>query len=284
MVPGHEPGAAVPDGVSFLVGDGQAPDRRGVGGGGAGQVPGQPRVDRASPWILPAGPPAPAKSPAGRSGAAAPRTPKAALPPPAGSWARPDPPGPGAPTGRSPDRLPGRRCHSRRRYRRYRRYRRSGRWCPWCRCCPWYRQRARGGVVAQGAGAGVVAQGAGAEFCVEQQVQVGAGAQLIHAAAQPGFLQLPRPPGDPLIRGEHLGGGSSRPASAAFPESSIHRCTRASFSASSRRFRAFCGATSITARAIAERSPPGSAAPPGLAPCPPRPGPPPGPASRWPTR
>ena len=56
-------------------------------------------------------------------------------------------------------------------------------------------------------------------------------------------------------------GGSSRPASAAFPLSSAHRCTRASLAASSRRRRAFSGATSITARAIADRSPPGVSRP-----------------------
>ena len=56
-------------------------------------------------------------------------------------------------------------------------------------------------------------------------------------------------------------GGSSRPASAAFPLSSAHRCTRASFAAASRRFRAFSGATCITARAIADRSPPGVSRP-----------------------
>jgi len=52
-------------------------------------------------------------------------------------------------------------------------------------------------------------------------------------------------------------GGSSRPASAAFPESSAHRSTRASRAACSRRFFALPGATSMTARAIADRSPPG---------------------------
>ena len=52
-------------------------------------------------------------------------------------------------------------------------------------------------------------------------------------------------------------GGSSRPISAALPESSAHRSTRANRAAVSRRSRAFSGATSITARAIAARSPPG---------------------------
>ena len=42
-------------------------------------------------------------------------------------------------------------------------------------------------------------------------------------------------------------GGSSQPISAALPESSAHRSTRASFAAASRRCRAFSGATSITA-------------------------------------
>ena len=56
-------------------------------------------------------------------------------------------------------------------------------------------------------------------------------------------------------------GGSSRPISAAFPESSAHRCTRASRAACSRRLRALAGATSITARAIAARSPPGVSPP-----------------------
>ena len=56
-------------------------------------------------------------------------------------------------------------------------------------------------------------------------------------------------------------GGSSRPISAAFPESSAHRCTRASRAAASRRFCAFLGATSMTARRMAARSPPGVSRP-----------------------
>ncbi len=56
-------------------------------------------------------------------------------------------------------------------------------------------------------------------------------------------------------------GGSSRPISAALPESSRHRCTRASRWACSRRLRALSGATSMTARAIAARSPPGVSRP-----------------------
>jgi hypothetical protein len=56
-------------------------------------------------------------------------------------------------------------------------------------------------------------------------------------------------------------GGSSRPTSAAFPESSAHRSTRASLAASSRRLRAASGATCMTARAIAARSPPGVSVP-----------------------
>ena len=52
-------------------------------------------------------------------------------------------------------------------------------------------------------------------------------------------------------------GGSSQPISAALPESSAHRSTRASLAAASRRSFAFSGATSITAWAIAARSPPG---------------------------
>ncbi len=52
-------------------------------------------------------------------------------------------------------------------------------------------------------------------------------------------------------------GGSSRPINAALPESSAHCCTRASRAAASRRFLALPGATSMTARAIAARSPPG---------------------------
>jgi hypothetical protein len=42
---GFWPGAAVADGVPVSVGYRDAPGGRGVGGGGAGQVPGQPRVD-----------------------------------------------------------------------------------------------------------------------------------------------------------------------------------------------------------------------------------------------
>ena len=68
------------------------------------------------------------------------------------------------------------------------------------------RARARGGtrpgsaIVARGArGLG----GAGTGVLTEHQVQEGAGAQLIHAALQPGRAQLTRPPADPLIRGQH---------------------------------------------------------------------------------
>ena len=52
---GSGPGAAVPDGVSLVVGDGQAPRGLRVAGGGGGQVAGQPRVDRAQAGQL-AGP------------------------------------------------------------------------------------------------------------------------------------------------------------------------------------------------------------------------------------
>ena len=52
-------------------------------------------------------------------------------------------------------------------------------------------------------------------------------------------------------------GGSSQPIRAALPESSAHRSTRAFLAAVSRRSLAFSGATSITARAMAARSPPG---------------------------
>jgi hypothetical protein len=56
-------------------------------------------------------------------------------------------------------------------------------------------------------------------------------------------------------------GGSSRPASAALPENSAHCCTSVLLAAFSRRLRAFSGATSITARAIAARSAPGVSRP-----------------------
>src|SRR5215469_14235557 len=46
--------------------------------------------------------------------------------------------------------------------------------------------------------------GAGAGGLAEQEVQEGPGAQLVHAALQPGPLQLPGPPADPLVRGQHL--------------------------------------------------------------------------------
>src|SRR5258706_11224210 len=52
-------------------------------------------------------------------------------------------------------------------------------------------------------------------------------------------------------------GGSSQPISAALPVSWIHRSTRASFAACSRRSFAFFGAALMTARAIAARSAPG---------------------------
>ena len=54
---------------------------------------------------------------------------------------------------------------------------------------------------------------------------------------------------------------SSRPIRAAFPLSSAHRSTRASRAAFSRRSFALSGATSITARATAERSLPGVSRP-----------------------
>ena len=102
----------------------------------------------------------------------------------------------------------------------------------------------------------------GAGVFVQQQVQVGAGPQLVHD----------RHPGRPFLSSRaHAvirwsaastsAGGSSRPISAALPESSAHRCTRASRAACSRRLRALSGATSITARAIAARSPPGVSRP-----------------------
>src|SRR5690349_5356594 len=52
---GFGSGAAVGNGVSLVVGDGQAPRGLRVGCGGGGQVPGQPRVDRAEAGQL-AGP------------------------------------------------------------------------------------------------------------------------------------------------------------------------------------------------------------------------------------
>jgi len=52
-------------------------------------------------------------------------------------------------------------------------------------------------------------------------------------------------------------GGSSQPISAALPESWIHRSTRASRAAVSRRSFAFFGAAAMTARAIAARRLPG---------------------------
>ena len=80
--------------------------------------------------------------------------------------------------------------------------------------------------------------------------------------SSPACLQLLRPGGDPLIRREDLvRRPAPGPASAAFPESSAHRSTRANFAATSRRFFAFFGATSITARAIAARSAPGVSRP-----------------------
>ena len=56
-------------------------------------------------------------------------------------------------------------------------------------------------------------------------------------------------------------GGSSRPASPAFPDASAHRSTRVFSAACSRRFFALPGATSMTARAIAARSPGGVSVP-----------------------
>ena len=66
---GFGPGAAVPDGVSLVVGDGQAPGGLRVARGGGGEVAGQPRVDRAQAGQL-AGPVREVGSgwPAGRSG------------------------------------------------------------------------------------------------------------------------------------------------------------------------------------------------------------------------
>ena len=50
---GRGPGASVPRRVALLVGDRHAPGRLGVPGRRPGQVPGQPRVDRADPAQLP---------------------------------------------------------------------------------------------------------------------------------------------------------------------------------------------------------------------------------------
>jgi hypothetical protein len=59
-----------------------------------------------------------------------------------------------------------------------------------CCCCRW-----RPGRHAVRAGPRVLAQ---------DQVQERAGAQLVHPALQPGLLQLPGPPADPLITRQHL--------------------------------------------------------------------------------
>ena len=67
-------------------------------------------------------------------------------------------------------------------------------------------------------------------------------------------------PAHERIRWSHAStssGGSSRPIRAALPESSAHRSTRAVRAAASRRCLALPGAASITARASADRSPPG---------------------------
>ena len=53
---------------------------------------------------------------------------------------------------------------------------------------------------------GRVGGGRGTRIGVEEQVEVGAGAQLVRAALEPGRLQLLSPPVDPLIRGQDLGG------------------------------------------------------------------------------
>ena len=88
------------------------------------------------------------------------------------------------------------------------------------------------GTVLVLAGAGVLAQ---------EQVQQGAGTQPVRAARQPGGLQFPGPGGNPVIRGQNLVRGSSRPARAALPESSAHRSTRADLAAGSRASAAFPG-------------------------------------------
>ena len=62
----------------------------------------------------------------------------------------------------------------------------------------------RGGARAGRRPGGLRVLGAGPGVLAEQQVQVGAGAQLVHAAVQPGLLQLPGPGGDPLVRRQHL--------------------------------------------------------------------------------
>ena len=67
LVPALGPGASVADGVSLLVGYGHAPGRSGVARGRAGQVPGQPRVDRPDPGHL-AGPVRPARQGGQRDG------------------------------------------------------------------------------------------------------------------------------------------------------------------------------------------------------------------------
>ena len=56
-------------------------------------------------------------------------------------------------------------------------------------------------------------------------------------------------------------GGSSRPIRAALPENSAHHWTSVLLAAFSRRFLAFSGAISITARAIAARNAPGVSRP-----------------------
>src|SRR6185437_3810639 len=54
---------------------------------------------------------------------------------------------------------------------------------------------ARGRLSRAGAGAGVFAQ---------EQVEVGAGAELVHVALEPGLAQFPGPAGDPLAGGQDL--------------------------------------------------------------------------------
>jgi hypothetical protein len=48
---------------------------------------------------------------------------------------------------------------------------------------------------------------AGPGIYIEEQVEEGAGAQLVQAAVQARVLELPGPPGDPLVGGQHPGRG-----------------------------------------------------------------------------
>src|SRR5208337_4144542 len=197
--PGLGSGASVTDGVALVVGDGEAPGGLGAGGGGMGQVAGEPWVDGAEAGDL-AGTVGQLEQGGQRDGQVV----TAGEPGgdhPGSGWR----PGSGrAGWGRAGW---GRAGWGRAGWGRAGWGRAGWGRAGWGRA-GWGRAgwgRAGWGRAASPLRGGAV-RGDGTRILVQQQIQVGAGAQLVQVTFQPGCLQLPGPPGDPLVCGQDLGG------------------------------------------------------------------------------